>query len=86
MSKEIKTLMEGKREQHWTQRGLCRGDDRFTGKFEWLSASDILDMAELCGLCPVFWECDAWASDPEKVFDVFAAGRWIHGESDDDSG
>lgn len=70
----VKALMEGK-SLHWTDLAMCGGDDRFTGRFEWLSFDDLFDMAGMCLGCPVFDECSEWA-DVYRVVDVFAAGYW----------
>lgn len=70
----VKRLMENG-PLHWTDLAVCGGDDRFTGRFEWLSDVDRLEMAGMCAVCPVFDECAEWA-DVYRVVDVFAAGCW----------
>lgn len=80
---DVKALMENKSEKHWTQHGLCRGDDRFTGRREWLTLRDRRDMRAKCGVCPVFDECWRWARD-EPAVEVFAAGFWRFAPDGDD--
>lgn len=76
MKSEFELLIENRR-QHWSQFGLCRGDERFSGRREWLIFDWEFDMRARCFACPVFDECSDWANDPDSpVFDVFAAGEW----------
>ena len=71
----IERMMSEQGEGHWSERAVCRGDKRFTGKWEWLSAADKVALRGICANCPVFADCDDWASSPH-VRDVFAAGYW----------
>lgn len=74
MTREVERLMRN-RPEHWTQYGLCAGDERFTGKWEWLSNPDKHYMHELCMACEVFDQCQEWTTG-NPVTDVFAAGEW----------
>ena len=63
------------RPEHWTQYGLCAGDERFTGKREGLTKADLHELSELCTGCEVFDKCQEWATT-NPVIDVYAAGEW----------
>lgn len=80
MTREIRALMSVSPE-HWTKQAICTGDARFTGRREWLSNSDDVDMASICERCPVIDQCRNWA-DESDVVSVFAAGSWRY--SDDE--
>ncbi|AYD82248.1 WhiB family transcription factor [Mycobacterium phage Wamburgrxpress] len=61
----------------WQDEAVCAGDSRFTANPDWLDASDLYEMDELCGGCPVFDQCKKWA-EREQATEVFAAGYWRH--------
>lgn len=70
----IESLMSPK-PLRWQDEALCEGDERFTGKYEWLASGDLFDMAATCHNCPVIEQCADWAAR-EQVIEVFAAGYW----------
>lgn len=84
MSSDVKALMEGGPERHWSERAACAGDDRFTGRFEELTSLDLYEMLFTCLSCPVRSDCFEWAEDLGAV-EVFAAGNWRHGNGSDDA-
>lgn len=85
MSVDVKTLMEGKLERHWSERASCAGDDRFTGRFEALASLDLYEMLFTCLNCPVRADCLKWAEDVGAV-EVFAAGNWRHSDESGSGG
>ncbi|ALF00376.1 WhiB family transcription factor [Mycobacterium phage Archie] len=65
----------------WQDEAACAGDSRFTARLDWLDASDLHEMDAMCGECPVFEQCNKWASTQNEdgspaVVEVFAAGHW----------
>lgn len=59
---------------HWSERGSCQGDGRFTLPLDWLDSAELKEMQSICLGCDVFENCFDWA----KWYGdhVFAAGEY----------
>lgn len=67
-------LMSGRGESHWSERAVCKGDERFTLPARMLAQhADIQEMEKICARCPVFEDCYDWALLTDAN-GVFAAG------------